>query len=143
MPIFMNKGAITGQLGGKSLHCLLSASPQGSSPAAGAYNIQAPVQDATWGLIATMAPAHATMSIRKAGGSQMEYLKYVMNTVFVTSVQSSAAQKSSPTSSQASPPTFVLSSRPIPGRSCLVIQNNFADLMDALQREGGTTVNVS
>jgi type VI secretion system secreted protein Hcp len=29
----------------------------------------------------------ATLSVRKAGGSQMEYLKYVMQTVFVTSYQ--------------------------------------------------------
>jgi hypothetical protein len=36
--------------------------------------------------------------------------------------------------------SFVLSSRPIPGRNCLVIQSNFADLMDALKSTGGATV---
>jgi type VI secretion system secreted protein Hcp len=32
-----------------------------------------------------------TLSVRKAGGSQMEYLKYVMNTVFVSSYQIGSA----------------------------------------------------
>ena len=36
--------------------------------------------------------------------------------------------------------SFVLSSRPIPGRNCLVIQSNFDDLMDALKSTGGATV---
>jgi len=35
---------------------------------------------------------------------------------------------------------FILSSRPIPGRNCLVIQSNFDDLMDALKSTGGATV---
>ena len=39
--------------------------------------------------------------------------------------------------------SFVLSSRPIPGRNCLVIQSNFADLMDALKNAGGATIKFS
>ena len=35
---------------------------------------------------------------------------------------------------------FILSSRPIPGRNCLVINSNFDDLMGALKSTGGATV---
>jgi hypothetical protein len=42
-----------------------------------------------------------------------------------------------------SPTSFVLSSSPIPGRNCLVVQSNFSDLMDALTVAGGATVRFS
>jgi hypothetical protein len=38
---------------------------------------------------------------------------------------------------------YVLSSRPIAGRNCIVIHSNFARLMDALNRERGATVVVA
>ena len=37
---------------------------------------------------------------------------------------------------------FVISSRPIPGRNCLVIPSRFADFMDALRISGGVDVRV-
>ena len=40
-------------------------------------------------------------------------------------------------------PVFVLSSRLIPGCNCIVIGNSFADLVEALRREGGVRVTVS
>lgn len=42
-----------------------------------------------------------------------------------------------------SAPAFVLSGCPVPGRRCLVIQSNFADLMDALRIAGGAAVRVA
>ncbi len=40
-------------------------------------------------------------------------------------------------------PTFILSAQPVPGRHCLVIESNFADLLEALYNAGGGAIRVA
>ena len=145
-------GFISGMLAGKPLNCLVNPS-QGSAPA-GVYQIQPPIDDVVFGQLAVMTPAggpagsigesHAYVKW-DGGASAPSYKPWgdrsgVANKEYVGASASSfdkAIKMVGPVGGAAS---FVLSSRPIPGRNCLVINSNFDDLMDALKSTGGATV---
>jgi hypothetical protein len=120
-------GAFRGSLAGKPLNCSINASLPGSVPVAGLYQIQRPMEDAVWGLVAIMTPAN-----QAAGAVSLA----------VATVGASASLFDKLVPSGSGPASFILSSRSIPGRNCLIVRNNFADLMDALKSAGGATVKI-
>jgi hypothetical protein len=123
-------GFVNGMLGGKLLNCLVDKSLPGSMPVAGVYQIQPPVQDGVFGLLAVMTP------VGGAGGGGKQDIEWTWgggSAVLIDKLVGAGGGSAS----------FVLSSRPIPGRNCLVIRSNFADLMDALKSAGGATIKFS
>ena len=154
-PLQFQGGFISGSLAGQLLSCLVSALP-GSMPPAGVYQIQPPVEDLVFGQVAVMTmvgrsdgggATSAEVMRRLPGGASASYefnpqggVSASLFDKFVPQggVSASIFEKMVPQGSGGS--AFVLSSRPIPGRNCLVIQSNFADLMDTLQKAGGATV---
>ena len=108
---------------------------------AGVYQIQPPVEDVVFGPCAVM-----TLAGRSDGGGAVsgsyEFSGRSAST-FDKLVGASASLFIKLVPQGGGSAAFVLSSRPIPGRNCLVIQSNFADLMDALRTTGGATVRFS
>ena len=159
-------GFISGMLAGKSLNCLVNPSQPGSAPVAGVYQIQPPIDDVVFGPLAVMTPVAGASSIGAAvgkgwlalpsydhlgsftdpiPGASASYIDKAIKMVgpgvasgaYEWSDASASRGKQKPDGTAVG---FILSSRPIPGRNCLVIQSNFDDLMDALKHTGGATV---
>ncbi len=91
------------------------------------------------------APGANAMKYRAPGGVENKKVTPaggVENKLFAPAGSVEALMAYSASSPQEGGSVFVLSSRLIPGRNCLVIQSGFADLLDALNQEGGATVRV-
>ena len=139
-------GFISGMLAGKPLNCLVNPSQPGSAPVEGVYQIQPPIEDVVFGQLAVMTPVGGAYSIGEAfvkdwvappsyshlGGASVSHIEKC--------IPASASLFDKLVGAHGGAASFVLSSRPIPGRNCLVIQSNFADFMDALKTTGGATV---
>ena len=138
-PLEFRSGFISGMLAGKSLNCLVNPS-QGSAPPAGVYQIQPPIEDVVFGQLAVMTPVGGAAGTGALG----TYVKLTVgaSASLFDKLVGPADRGSKPLEIVAvgGATAFVLSSRPIPGRNCLVIQSNFDDLMDALKSTGGATV---
>jgi hypothetical protein len=151
-------------LAGRSLNCLINPS-QGSAPPAGVYQIQPPMDDVVFGQLAVMTQVGGPAGGGASAQSEFKWLgdeSWVGNKKYVGASVSHFEKFVGPGGGTASgsyefsgasasifekmvgpgrgAASFVLSSRPIPGRNCLVIQSNFDDLMDALKNTGGAMV---
>lgn len=142
-------GFISGMLAGKSLNCLVNPS-QGSVPA-GVYQIQPPMDDVVFGQLAVMTPVGRADGGAVSGAYEFSGASASSFDKAIKMVGPGGASESIASSASAGDfikfvgpghgaASFVLSSRPIPGRNCLVISSNFADFMDALKSTGGATV---
>jgi hypothetical protein len=148
-------GAFSGNVGARLLNGLVKPSIPGSGPAPGLYYIAAPVEDAVFGLVSVMTP------VGVAAGSSMVIKFWQKDTPLAgkffqkeSSLGGKFIDKWAPlegkffketTSQGGGAPigtSFVLCSRPIAGRNCLVIQSGLSDLLDALKNSGGAEVRV-
>jgi hypothetical protein len=135
---FRPSSALTGSVGGKNMHVTIR--PGGAAPPPGNYDIHPPVQDPIYGMVALMVPSASpgslpfdTVAAKLAlANTHPQAFQYRGSPAVVPAVQS-VNTLSQP---------FVLSDKPIPGRNCIVVSAGFADLMDALQASGGTTIKV-
>ena len=59
--LLLSAGSLTGTLGGKVLHCLLTPTALGPKPPPGEYYIQHAVEDSIYGVVAVMVPAGDAM----------------------------------------------------------------------------------
>jgi len=121
---------------------MVPAAAQGS-PAASAFKVISPAVG-TYGFKSGSPAASAQKIISPAAGAyQVE--NPAAGAYQVESKAAGGYQVEDPAANAANSAdnTFVLSARTIPGRNSIVVSSGFADLMDALQAAGGTTVTVS
>lgn len=160
-------GSVSGVLGGKVLNCMVHPSMPGSTPPAGLYQILPPVEDAVFGQLAVMTPVgmsagtasrcdkgiivgSSAPSLQRQGGASAKAIEWKWGggasakaKEIGPSVGASVSLFDKFVGGRGGSTSFILSSRPMPGRNCLVIANNFADFMDALTATGGATVRFS
>jgi hypothetical protein len=123
------------------------------------YHIAPPLEDIVFGLVAVMTPVGVGggvgQDLKSLGGKFFDKDSPVGGKFWQNDLRAGGASaayeciggrsaslfdKLVPQGNSAA--SYVLSSRPIPGRNCLVIHSRLADLMEALKYSGGADVRV-
>lgn len=144
-------GAIIGLIWGKTVHCLVRPGQPGTLPPAGEYRVGAPVNDLIYGPVAVMAPANGPIvpgadvaeerTRRLPGpGAVNTLFNPTGGRVFNTPGGITQMTKQEMPSGSAA---FVLTTRSIPGRNCLVVTSASSDLFAAIGAAGGAVITVS
>lgn len=136
-------GTVTGFIANKAISFKTQPATTGSKPPAGNYVIHPPVNDPIYGLVALMTPVGSSGSGNAMGKVYISPIltETKINTeLAVAKLAGPAFIKTGPLKPKV---VFVLTSRPISGQNSLVVTSGFADLLDALQTAGGTTVTVA
>lgn len=167
MPIYLTYArlngpiTVTGNLAGKQVNCAISH-VQGVHLEPGNYHISAPIKDPIYGTLAQVSGvqvrAYDPVKKKEIVGSASaklnttaaDFAKFHMPATNFAKFHMPATLLNSDVVSEKVGPdhvssgqVFVLCDKPVLGRSTLVVSMGFADLMDALQSSGGTTVTIS
>jgi hypothetical protein len=142
MQLKFSSNTITGNLGGKSIHCVVRMSQGTGSPMPGEYTVRPPTSDPLFGRTALVIPSKFANDIgpRVLSAKLMGPASSPVNTPGARVSWDWIKMPSG--APQAGVQMLVLSDKPIAGRNCLIVSQGFADLLQGLDASGGATLTV-
>ncbi len=141
MQLKFSSNTITGNLGGKPIHCVIRMSQGTGAPPSGEYTVRPPTNDPVYGRTALVIPSKFANDIGPRTPSA-KLISPASSSSNAPGARVSWDWIKMPSGAQAGVQMLVLSDKPIAGRNCLIVSQGFADLMQGLDASGGATLTV-